>query len=205
LFKDKALQHFKEYTRPVDSLNEDRVKRDKTPWDDDQKFFEVLDQVAKEFFPVKHAYRRQCFYLRYHLYIGGKFVVHEFMAPLHRINACIPYFPRKSDTQGIKYCKRLPDNKLCDILNLAKKPEWTIKMLEANQDAYDYDPHGLSEYLKRLCDILNLAKKPEWTIKMLEANQDAYDYDLHGLSEYLERLCDILNLAKKPEWTVKML
>jgi hypothetical protein len=67
LFKGKALQHSKEYTRTVDSLNEDRVKRDKTPWDDDQKFFEVPDRVAKEFFPVKHAYHRQCFYLRYHL------------------------------------------------------------------------------------------------------------------------------------------
>jgi hypothetical protein len=150
LFRGKGLQHFKEYTRTVDSLNEDQVKRDKTPWDNDQKFFEVLDRVAKEFFPVKHAYRRQCFYLRYHLYIGGKFGVREFMARLHRINACIPYFPRKSDTQGIKYCKGLPDDELCDILNLAKKPEWTVKMLEANQDAYDYDLHGLTEYLERL-------------------------------------------------------
>ena len=150
LFKGKALQHFKEFTRTVESLNDERIERGKTPWDDDQKFFEVLDRVAKEFFPVKHAYRRQCFYLRYHLYIGGKFGVREFMARLHRINACIPYFPRKSDANGVKYCKRLPDDELCDILNLAKKPEWTVKMLEANQDAYDYDLHGLTEYLERL-------------------------------------------------------
>jgi hypothetical protein len=149
-FKGKVLQHFNKFTRNVDSLNEDQVKRDKTPWDNDQKFFEVLDRVAKEFFPVKHAYRRQCFYLRYHLYIGGKFGVREFMARLHRINACIPYFPRKSDTQGVKYCKRLPDDELCNILNLAKKPEWTVKMLEANQDAYDYDLHGLTKYLEQL-------------------------------------------------------
>jgi hypothetical protein len=39
LFKGKALQHFKEYTRTVDNLNNKREKRDKTPWDDDQKFF----------------------------------------------------------------------------------------------------------------------------------------------------------------------
>jgi hypothetical protein len=159
LFKGKALQHFKEYTWTVDNLNDGRGKRDKTTWDDDQKFFEVLDRVAKEFFPVKHAYRRQCFYLRYHLYIGGKFGVREFMARLHRINACIPYFPRKTDTQGIKYCKRLPDDKLCDILNLAKKPEWTIKMLEANQDAYDYDLHGLTEYLERLETATSISAK----------------------------------------------
>jgi hypothetical protein len=159
LFKGKALQHFKEYTRTVNNLNNERGKSDKTPWDDDQKFFKVLDRVAKEFFPVKHAYRMQCFYLCYHLYIGGKFGVCKFMARLHRINACIPYFPRKTNTQGIKYCKRLPDDKLCDILNLAKKPEWTIKMLGANQDAYDYDLHGLTEYLKRLETATTISNK----------------------------------------------
>jgi hypothetical protein len=62
LFKGKALHHFKEYTRLVESLNEDRVKRDKTPWDEGQMFYEVLDRVAKEFFPVKHPYQRQCIY-----------------------------------------------------------------------------------------------------------------------------------------------
>jgi hypothetical protein len=160
LFKGKALQRFKkEYIRTVDNLNDEQEKRDKTPWNDDQKFFKVLDQVAKEFFPVKHAYRRQCFYFRYHLYIGGKFGVREFMACLHRINACIPYFSRKTDTQGIKYCKRLPDDELCDILNLAKKPEWTIKMLEASQDAYDYDLHGLTEYLERLETATSISAK----------------------------------------------
>jgi hypothetical protein len=44
----------------------------------------------------------------------------------------------------------LPDDEFCDILNLAKKPEWAINMLEANQDPYDYDVQGLTEYLKRL-------------------------------------------------------
>jgi hypothetical protein len=43
LFRGKALHHFKENNRTVDSLNEDQVNRDKTPWDNDQKFFEVLD------------------------------------------------------------------------------------------------------------------------------------------------------------------
>jgi competence protein ComGC len=61
--------------------------------------------------------------------------------------------------QGIKYCKRLPDDKLCDMLNLAKKLEWTIKMLEANQDAYDYDLHGLTEYLERLKTATSISAK----------------------------------------------
>jgi hypothetical protein len=39
LFKGKALQHFKEFTRNVNSLNKYQVKRDKTPWDDHRNFF----------------------------------------------------------------------------------------------------------------------------------------------------------------------
>ena len=80
LFKGKALQHFKEYTRTVEFLDAVRVQKGKTSWSDEHKFYEVLDRVAQAFFPVKHAYRRQCFYLRYHLYIGGKFGVRQFMA-----------------------------------------------------------------------------------------------------------------------------
>jgi hypothetical protein len=159
LFKGKALQHFKEYTRAVEIFDAERIKKKKTKWTDEQKFYEILDRVAQEFFPVKHAYRRQCFYMRYHLYIGGKFGVREFMARLHRINACIPYFPRKADTQGKLDCRRLPDDELCAILNLAKKPEWSIKMLEADKDPYDYDLHGLSDYLERLETAHNISAK----------------------------------------------
>jgi hypothetical protein len=159
LFKGKALQHFKEYTRTVEIFDAERIKKKKTKWTDEQKFYEILDRVAQEFFPVKHAYRRQCFYMRYHLYIGGKFGVREFMARLHRINACIPYFPRKADTQGKLDCRRLPDDELCAILNLAKKPEWSIKMLEADKDPYDYDLHGLSDYLERLETAHNISAK----------------------------------------------
>jgi hypothetical protein len=44
-------------------------------------------------------------------------------------------------------------------LNLAKKPEWTVKILEANQDAYDYDLHGLNEYLERLETVTAISAK----------------------------------------------
>ena len=160
LFKGKALQHFKQYTHAVEKADVERnARKKKTPWTEEQKFYEILDRVAQEFFPIKHAYRRQHFYMRYHLYIGGKFGVREFMARLHRINACIPYFPRKTDTQGKLDCRRLPDDELCAILNLAKKPEWSIKMLEADKDPYDYDLHGLSDYLERLETAHNISAK----------------------------------------------
>jgi hypothetical protein len=43
LFKGKALQHFKEYTRTVEIFDADRVKKKKTKWTDEQKFYEILD------------------------------------------------------------------------------------------------------------------------------------------------------------------
>ena len=43
IFKGKALQHFKEYTRTVDSIHKEPVKKNKTKWTDKQKFHEVLD------------------------------------------------------------------------------------------------------------------------------------------------------------------
>jgi hypothetical protein len=70
-----------------------------------------------------------------------------------KINACIPcYFPRKTGINGKVDCHQLLDDELCDILNLAKKPNWTITMLKANQDPYDYYLHCLNEYLKKLAN-----------------------------------------------------
>ena len=111
LFKGKALQHFKQYTHAVEKADVERnARKKKTPWTEEQKFYEILDRAAQEFFPIKHAYRRRHFYMRYHLYIGGKFGVGEFMARLLRINACIPYFPRKTDPQGKVGCRSLADD-----------------------------------------------------------------------------------------------
>ena len=45
-------------------------------------------------------------------------------------------------------CKLLEEDQLWDIVNIAKKPEWTIKMMEANQDPYNLDQKGLIEHLE---------------------------------------------------------
>ena len=61
LFKGKALQHFKEFSRSIEQVNQERIDNGKSEMSAERKFTEILDKVAKEFFPVKHAYRRQCF------------------------------------------------------------------------------------------------------------------------------------------------
>jgi hypothetical protein len=70
------------------------------------------------------------------------------MARLYQINAFIPSFLRKTGASGKVDWRQLPDDELCNILNLPKNPESTIKMLKANQDPYDYDLHGLPKYIK---------------------------------------------------------
>ena len=119
-----------------------------------------LDQLAKEFFPVKHAYRRQIFYMRYHLFIGGKVTVREFDMRLNRMSDYLQYFPTiETATGNLNQCQVLGDDQLCDIINLAKKPEWTLKMMEANVDPYDLDLHDLLDYLERLELVNSLLQK----------------------------------------------
>ncbi len=123
-----------------------------------------LDQLAKEFFPVKHAYRRQIFYMRYHLFIGGEVTVREFDMRLNRMNDYLQYFPTIDATNGnLNQCQVLGDDQLCDIINLAKKPEWTLKMMEANVDPYDLDLHDLLDYLERLELVDSLLQKSNQT------------------------------------------
>jgi hypothetical protein len=163
LLKGKALQHFKEYQRVETVKEANRPNPDER--DDNDLFNEIIDDVAKEFFPVNHAYRRQIFYMKYHLFIGGKTGVRDFIARVHRINSCIPYFPRKNGKKGLRNCKKLGEDELCDILNLAKKPEWTIRMLEANQDPYDFDLQELTEYLERLETASSIFDRRDRAIK----------------------------------------
>jgi hypothetical protein len=43
-----------------DAFGVAQVEKNHTAWTPDQKLNEILDKVTKKFFPVKHAYRRQC-------------------------------------------------------------------------------------------------------------------------------------------------
>lgn len=60
-----------------------------------------LTELPRNSFQLS-AYHRQYFYLRYHLYIGIKFGVHEFMAGLHEVNTCIPYLFSEEDEENAR-------------------------------------------------------------------------------------------------------
>jgi hypothetical protein len=49
------------------------------------------------------------------------------------------YFPmiKQHDGSWWKDYQVLGDDQMCGIINLAKKPEWTLQMMEANVDHYD--------------------------------------------------------------------
>lgn len=98
-----------------------------------------FDRVAREFFPVKHACRRQ----------GADITVRQFDLHLNCMNDYLQYFPMvKSKGGSLRKCPILGKDQLCDIINLAKKPEWTLKMMEANVDPYDLDLSSLLDYLE---------------------------------------------------------
>ena len=98
--------------------------------------------------------------MRYHLFIGGEVTVREFDMRLNRMNDYLQYFPTiETATGNLNQCQVLGDDQLCDIINLAKKPEWTLKMMEANVDPYDLDLHDLLDYLERLELVNSLLQK----------------------------------------------
>ena len=153
LFRGQALEKFTTHRNAVQLSNAGRRTRG-TQWDDDKCLKHTIDLTAQEYFPAKHAVRRQTFYMKYHLYIGGNTTVKEFYTRFQQMNQFLPYFPmiRSGLGNDVVYAdpRSLTEDQVCDVLNLAKKSTWTEKMMESNADPYDMDLQELVEYLERL-------------------------------------------------------
>jgi hypothetical protein len=55
----------------------------------------------------------------------------------------------------------LGDDQLRDIINLAKKSEWTLKLMEGNVDLYNLNLNHILIYLERLGLVDELLKKAQ--------------------------------------------
>jgi hypothetical protein len=107
--------------------------------------------MALEIFPTKHSYRRQVFYMKYHIFMGDGKTVKLFEKRVNWLNQCLKYFPMINSTDGqLKTCESLREDDLCDIYTLAIKPEWTSKIMESNTDPYDLSLTELIDYLVKL-------------------------------------------------------
>jgi hypothetical protein len=54
---------------------------------------------------------------------------------LNCMNNYLLYFPTiEQNDNKFNQCQVLRDDQQCSIINLAKKPGWTLKMMEANVD-----------------------------------------------------------------------
>jgi hypothetical protein len=83
------------------------------------------------------------------------------------------YFPMIKQHDGLwKRCQVLDDDHLCQMINQAKKPEWTLKMMEANVDPYDLNLHGILDYLERLGLANSLLKKWQQDNSMAQKLQE---------------------------------
>ena len=76
--------------------------------------------------------------MKYHLYIGGMTTIKEFYTRFQQMNQFLHYFPLIKGVNGAKVTYKdptmLPDDQICDVLNLAKKSTWTEKIMESNAD-----------------------------------------------------------------------
>jgi hypothetical protein len=99
--------------------------------------------------------------MRYHLFIGGENTVGEFDMHLNYMNDYLLYFPTiEQNDNKFNQCHVLGDDQLCNIISIAKKPEWTLKMMEANVDPYGLGLHDLLDYLERL-ELVNSLKNKQ--------------------------------------------
>jgi hypothetical protein len=88
-------------------------------------------------------------------------------------NEYLIYFPNIQQHNGnYKQSEALSDNQLCDIINLAKKPKWTLKMMEAYVDPYDLDLHDLLDYLEQLELVDSLTKKAQQSSQAVQKHQE---------------------------------
>lgn len=162
LLRGKALEKFTTHRNAVQLVNAERRTRDQH-WSNEECLKHTIDRTAQEYFPAKHSMRRQTFYMKYHLYIGGNTTVKEFYTRFQQMNQFLPYFPLIKSGEGYEviYSERrsLTKDQVCDVLNLAKKSTWTEKMMESNKDPYDMKLQELVEYLERLELVENLGAK----------------------------------------------
>jgi hypothetical protein len=122
--------------------------------------------------------------MRYHLFIGEG-TVRQFYMRLNQINNYLIYFPNIQRHNGnYKQCDALSDDQLCDIINLAKKPKWTLKMMEANVDPYDLDLHDLLDYLERLELVDSLTKKAQQSSQSAQKRQETSKRKPDGSKTY---------------------
>jgi hypothetical protein len=105
----------------------------------------------------------------YHLFIGEGTVCQLDMQS-NQINDYLIYFPNIQRHNG-NY-NALSDDQLCNIINLAKKPKWTLKMMEANVNPYDLDLHDLLDYLERLELVDSLTKKAQQSSQSAQKRQE---------------------------------
>jgi hypothetical protein len=93
-------------------------------------------------------------------------MVGQFDMQLNGINDFLTYFPNiKQHNGNYKQCRALSDDQLCDIINLGKKPKWILKMMEANINPYELDPHYLLDYLEQLELVDSLTKKAQQSMQ----------------------------------------
>jgi hypothetical protein len=122
--------------------------------------------------------------MHYHLFIGEG-TVRKFDLGLNQNNDYLIYFPNIHGHNGnYKQCEALSNDQLGDIINLTKKFEWTLKMMEANVGPYDLDLHNLLDYLERLELIDSLTKKAQQSSQSAQKRQETSMRKTDGSENY---------------------
>jgi hypothetical protein len=81
------LESFRTYPAEPEAAND----KQKKPWYDEDVLEHILNDMALEIFPTsKHSYRRQVFYMKYHIFMGDGTTVKLFEKRVNWLNDRMP-------------------------------------------------------------------------------------------------------------------
>ena len=117
---------------------------------DEQKWTAGIKAVQSKYFNNdQNAWKRQCNYMRYHLFFKDD-NFKAFRARLLELNKYLKYFPIPTGRSTVEVLK---DDELVEILDSAKPLEYQQELLVAN-----YDPYAKS-FAELSCYLLNLEQQ----------------------------------------------
>ena len=103
LLKGSAREKFTNILVEME-VDKEMARDDDDPEDDEDmaledRYQEAIEKLGLDYFPSVHSYRRQCNYLRYHVFMMDMSLA-DFKAELRRQNNFLKYFPVPDDREA---------------------------------------------------------------------------------------------------------
>lgn len=147
--KDKAKEHYIKAYNQHNSTNEALTERRRVS--EEVVMGRVINELSKQYFNNwRSAVRQQKNYMRTKLIMSQRMHPKVFIDRMTKMNQMLPYFPVDM-TRGLRRPLPMEEDELLDILDNAKKLEWTITMMSQGKRPDSFETlEEAQEYYEQL-------------------------------------------------------